>query len=117
MVDLIRGRSGPTSNAAILLDIGSWADAGVSRARRGNGTAAQVLAAQRDDAAALLRAAGWRVAVARADHTVDEVWSDLGGPAGGPLPSMSAGAMSSVAMSSGATPSGSGASGSFGAQA
>ena len=40
-----------------------------------------VLARQRDDAAALLRQAGWRVAVARADRSVAEVWAELGGPA------------------------------------
>ena len=98
VVDLIRGRSGPTSNAAILLDIGSWVDAGLPRARRGNGTAAQVLAVQRDDAAALLRAAGWRVAVARADRAVAEVWSDLGGPAAGPSPAASTGPVGSASF-------------------
>jgi uncharacterized protein (DUF58 family) len=84
VVELIRGRSGPTSNAAILLDIGSWADAGLSRSRRGSGAAGAVLAGQREDAAALLRGAGWRVAVARADRGVADVWADLGGPAGVP---------------------------------
>jgi uncharacterized protein (DUF58 family) len=88
VVELIRGRSGPTSDAAILLDIESWADAGLPRARRGaTATASGVLAGQRDDAAALLRAAGWRVVVARADQPVADVWAALAEPtmAAGPL--------------------------------
>ena len=86
VVELIRGRSGPSSNAAVLLDIESWAEAGLPRPRRGPTAAARgVLAAQREDAAALLRAAGWRVAVAGADRSVAEVWAALGDPAAGPL--------------------------------
>ena len=57
VVELIRGRSGPTSDAAILLDIESWADAG-ARPRapaRGHDGARGVLAGQREDAATLLR--------------------------------------------------------------
>jgi uncharacterized protein (DUF58 family) len=85
VAELIRGRSGPTSNAAILLDIESWAASGLSRSRRGATAAADgVLAKQREDAATLLRSAGWRVAVARADRSVAEVWSTLGGAAGAP---------------------------------
>jgi len=83
VVELIRGRSGPSSSSAILLDIESWADAGLPRSRRGATAAAKgVLAGQRDAAAALLRAAGWRVAVAGADRSVAEVWAELGGPVG-----------------------------------
>ena len=86
VVELIRGRSGPSSNAAILLDVESWAPAGLPRSRRGPTAVAQgVLAAQREDAAALLRAAGWRVAVARADRSVAEVWAALGDPVAGAL--------------------------------
>jgi uncharacterized protein (DUF58 family) len=86
VVELIRGRSGPSSNAAILLDVESWADAGLPRPRRGPTAVARgVLAAQREDAAALLRAAGWRVAVAGADRSVAEVWAALGEPAAGSL--------------------------------
>jgi hypothetical protein len=81
VVELIRGRSGPTSNAAILMDIESWADAGPPRPRRAATTHARgVLAQHREDAVALLRSAGWRVAVAAADRSVAEVWSTLGGP-------------------------------------
>jgi uncharacterized protein (DUF58 family) len=88
VVELIRGRSGPTSDAVILLDIESWADGGLARSRRGVSASARgVLTRQREDAASLLRAAGWRVAVARADRSVADVWAALGGAAG--LPSAS----------------------------
>jgi uncharacterized protein (DUF58 family) len=94
VVELIRGRSGPSSNAAILLDVESWVEAGPHRSRRGPTLAAKgVLAGQREDAAALLRSAGWRVAVARADRSVAEVWASLGDPAGAPsVPAGSLGA-------------------------
>src|SRR3954452_5352148 len=86
VVDLLRTRSGPSTDAAVLVDIGSWVDAGLARGRRGvSATARDTLARQRDDAAALLRSAGWRVAIARADQSVADVWTALGGPAlGGP---------------------------------
>jgi hypothetical protein len=85
VVELIRGRSGPTSDAAILLDIESWADAGLIRSRRGASvTARGVLTRQREDAATLLRSAGWRVAVAGADRSVADVWATLGSTAGSP---------------------------------
>ena len=91
VAELIRGRSGPTSDAAILLDIESWTPAGPTRSRRGASTTARdVLARHREDAAALLRAAGWRVAVASADRSVADVWATLGGPAGAPSASLSA---------------------------
>jgi uncharacterized protein (DUF58 family) len=78
---LIRSRSGPTRDAAILTDIASWADTGSPRGRRVMAAASRgVLAQQRDDAVALLRAAGWRVAVARADRPVADVWAELGDP-------------------------------------
>jgi len=80
--ELIRGRSGPTTDSAILLDLGSWADAGLARGRRSVSAARSTLADQREAAAALLRGAGWRVVVARADQSVSEAWAALGGPAG-----------------------------------
>jgi hypothetical protein len=81
VVDLIRARSGPTTDLAVLVDIESWADAGLARGRRAlSATSRGALARQRDDAAALLRAAGWRVAVARAGQSVAEVWTALGEP-------------------------------------
>ena len=51
---------------------------------------AGALARQREDAATLLRAAGWRVADARADRSVADVWADLGGPARAPSPAPAA---------------------------
>jgi len=82
VLDLIRSRSGPITDFAVLTDIESWGDAASSRGRRALSAASRgALASQREDAAALLRAAGWRVAVARADRSVADVWADLGGPA------------------------------------
>jgi uncharacterized protein (DUF58 family) len=80
VVDLVRARSGPTTDLAILADVASWAD-GSGRGRRAFAAASRAtLDQQRDDAAQLLLAAGWRVAVARADQTIAEVWATLGGP-------------------------------------
>jgi uncharacterized protein (DUF58 family) len=88
VVELVRGRSGPPGNAAILLDIESWAAAGLPKPRRGTSdTARRVLTSSREDAAALLRSAGWRVAVARADLSIADVWSSLGGAPGSPTTS------------------------------
>ncbi len=82
VVELIRGRSGPTTDSAVLTDLESWADPASARNRRVLSAASRgALTGQREDAASLLRAAGWRVAVARADTTVAEVWAALGGPA------------------------------------
>ncbi|HEY0127472.1 MAG TPA: DUF58 domain-containing protein [Blastococcus sp.] len=82
VAELIRGRSGPTTDLAVLTDIESWADPMPARGRRAMSAASRgALSTQREDAATLLRAAGWRVAVARADTTVAEVWATLGGPA------------------------------------
>jgi uncharacterized protein (DUF58 family) len=79
VVDLIRGRSGPTTDSAVLLDLGSWAEAGLPRGRRAGAAGARgTLSDQREAAAALLRVAGWRVSVARADQSVAEVWAGLG---------------------------------------
>jgi uncharacterized protein (DUF58 family) len=79
---LVRSRSGPTRDAAILTDIASWAGTATTGGRRGMAAASRdALARQRDDAVALLRGAGWRVAVARADRTVADVWAELADPA------------------------------------
>jgi uncharacterized protein (DUF58 family) len=81
VVDLIRSRSGPTTDLAVLTDIESWADPAAGRGRRALSAASRgALVAQREDAATLLRAAGWRVEVARADRSVAEVWAALGAP-------------------------------------
>jgi uncharacterized protein (DUF58 family) len=75
---LVRSRAGPSTDFAVLSDIGSWADAGLLRGRRApSATARAELDRQRDEASALLRAVGWRVAVARADSTVEQVWAEL----------------------------------------
>jgi uncharacterized protein (DUF58 family) len=81
VAELIRRRSGPTTDLAVLVDIESWADAGIPGRRALSGAARGALARQRADAATLLRAAGWRVTDARADRSVADVWTDLGGPA------------------------------------
>jgi hypothetical protein len=85
-VELARARSGPTTDLAILADVASWADSSGNRVRRSLSAASRAtLARQRDDAAELLGAAGWRVAVARADQSVAAVWATLnatGAPAG-----------------------------------
>jgi uncharacterized protein (DUF58 family) len=86
VAELVRARSGPGTDLAVLSDLGSWADAGLLRGRRAPSAAARAeLARQRDEAAALLRASGWQVAVARADTTVADVWTELAGPAAAPL--------------------------------
>jgi uncharacterized protein (DUF58 family) len=83
VADLIRRRSGPTTDLAVLVDIESWADAGLSSGRHGLSQAARgALARQREDAATLLRAAGWRVTDARAGRSLADVWADLGAPVG-----------------------------------
>jgi uncharacterized protein (DUF58 family) len=80
VAELVRTRSGPTADRAILLDVASWATA--ARGRR-PAAAAEVLGEQRAEAVRLLRAAGWRVAVAAAGSDVGSVWAELGGsPAG-----------------------------------
>lgn len=83
VVDLIRGRSGPTTDSAVLMDLGSWVDTGAGGSRRGlSGAVRTALADNREAAATLLRKAGWRVAIARADRSVSDVWQALGEPGG-----------------------------------
>jgi uncharacterized protein (DUF58 family) len=87
VVELVRARSGPVTDVAIVADIGAWADAGLGRGRRSLTAAARSeLDAQRDEVLSLLRAGGWRVAVARPELTVEQVWAELGG-AGSPAAS------------------------------
>jgi uncharacterized protein (DUF58 family) len=82
VVDLARARSGPTTDIAILADLGSWAGVGNGKGRRTfSATSRDTLDRQREDAATLLRTAGWQVATARADLSVAQVWATLGGPA------------------------------------
>jgi uncharacterized protein (DUF58 family) len=78
VVDLVRARSGPATDCAVLADIGSWADSGLGRGRRGlSGAARTELEEQRDATASVLRAAGWQVAIARADTPLEHVWAQL----------------------------------------
>jgi uncharacterized protein (DUF58 family) len=86
VVELVRARSGPVTDAAILADIGAWADAGLGRGRRAlTAGARSQLDAQRDEVLALLRSAGWQVAVARPDATIEQVWAELS-RGGSPVP-------------------------------
>ncbi|MBB3082090.1 DUF58 domain-containing protein [Geodermatophilus sabuli] len=79
--ELVRVRSGPGTDLAVLADIGSWAGTGLTRSRRpATGAARDELVRQREAAARLLRAGGWRVAVASSGDRVPAVWAQLGGP-------------------------------------
>jgi uncharacterized protein (DUF58 family) len=85
LVELVRARSGPVTDCAVLTDVASWAQAGLVRGRRSLSAAALAeLDAQRDQSIALLRASGWLVAVARADSSVDQVWAELSRPGAQP---------------------------------
>jgi uncharacterized protein (DUF58 family) len=76
---LVRARSGPGTDLAVLPHAESWLDAGAQRTRRPLSPGARAQLVQRhDDGIRLLRAAGWQVALARPEETVDEVWSRLG---------------------------------------
>ena len=82
VVDLIRSRSGPITDLAVLTDIESWVDPAAGRGRRALSAAARgALATQREDAATLLRAAGLAGGRRPRRPSVAEVWADLGGPA------------------------------------
>jgi hypothetical protein len=78
-VALIRARSGPGSDAAVVIDAASWLDAGALRGRRPLSAGARAEVVGRSEAAVgLLRAAGWQVLLARPDQTVEHIWSQLG---------------------------------------
>lgn len=80
VAELVRARPGPAAGLAVLLDLGSFLPA-VRGHRNGVTAAGTTLADQREESAILLRAAGWRVAVARAGDPVDRAWAALsGGP-------------------------------------
>ncbi|MGY1855844.1 DUF58 domain-containing protein [Modestobacter sp. SYSU DS0290] len=79
---LARARSGPGTDLAVLIDPASWLDAGAVRGRRPLAPAARAqVVTQQQRAAELLTAAGWQVALARADTGVDQLWRSLGTPA------------------------------------
>ncbi len=75
--ELLAARSGPVSDVAVLLDVGSWAEAGRGR-RALSPSARAALTARLEESAALLRGAGWQVVVASAGRTVEAVWAELG---------------------------------------
>jgi uncharacterized protein (DUF58 family) len=79
--ELVRIRSGPAADLAVLTDIGSWAEADGARRRRPVGAAARAeLTRQQEAAADLLRAGGWKVAVAGAGDSVADVWAQVARP-------------------------------------
>jgi uncharacterized protein (DUF58 family) len=81
--ELVRVRSGPAADLAVIADIGSWAEADAARRRRPVGAAARAeLTRQAEAAADLLRAGGWQVAVAGAGDSVADVWARVARPAG-----------------------------------
>ncbi|MGR7027988.1 DUF58 domain-containing protein [Geodermatophilus sp. URMC 62] len=76
LAELVATRSGPASDVAVLLDVGSWAEAGRGR-RALSASARGTLSGQLERSASLLRGAGWQVVVASADRTVEAVWTEL----------------------------------------
>jgi uncharacterized protein (DUF58 family) len=82
---LVRARSGPGSDVAVLVDPAGWLDAGAvaGRGRRPTGAGARAELVQRQtDAVRLLQAAGWQVVLAGPDRPVEQVWAQLGATAG-----------------------------------
>lgn len=76
---LVRARSGPGNDVAVVADVGSWLDAGALHGRRPPTAAARAGLLERQEAGVqLLRAAGWQVLAARPDQPVEEVWAELG---------------------------------------
>ena len=79
--ELVRIRSGPAADLAVLVNVGSWAEADGARRRRPVGAAARAeLTRQQEAAADLLRAGGWQVAVAGAGDSVAGVWAQVARP-------------------------------------
>jgi uncharacterized protein (DUF58 family) len=78
---LARARSGPGSDVAVLVDAAAWLDAGATRGRRPLSPAARTqLCTRQQQAADLLRSAGWQVSMVGPGQSVAEVWALLGGP-------------------------------------
>jgi uncharacterized protein (DUF58 family) len=75
VAELVRVRPGSSAGLAVLLDLGSFLPA--VRGGRAGGAASSTLSGAREEIAAVLRAAGWRVAVARAGDPVERVWAAL----------------------------------------
>ena len=65
--------------------LAAWGDLPNGRSHRGASAASRAeLARQQDEAAALLRAAGWTMAMVPAGCPVEQVWAELGRHAGAP---------------------------------
>ncbi len=83
---LVRARSGPGSDVAVLVDAPAWHDAtarGGAGRRYALAPGARVrLAQQQEQAAGLLRAAGWRVVTAGPLDAVETVWARVGSAGG-----------------------------------
>ncbi|WP_369137682.1 DUF58 domain-containing protein [Modestobacter versicolor] len=78
---LVRARSGPGTDVAVLVDAAAWLDAGAGRGRRPLAPAARAeLVSRQQQAVDLFRSAGWQVVAVRPDQSVDQVWDQLGGP-------------------------------------
>jgi uncharacterized protein (DUF58 family) len=78
---LVRARSGPGTDVAVVVDAAAWLDAGATRGRRALTPAAHAeLCTRQQQAIDLLRSAGWQVAAVRPDQGVEEVWRLLSGP-------------------------------------
>ncbi|MGY2085022.1 DUF58 domain-containing protein [Blastococcus sp. SYSU DS0539] len=78
VADLVRLRPGPATGLAVLMDITGWADPRPGRRRAAAGSAPDALTGQREQAAAMLAGAGWRVTTAAAGQDVADVWAALG---------------------------------------
>jgi uncharacterized protein (DUF58 family) len=76
VAELVRARPGPAAGLAVLLDLGSFLPA-VRGSRPGVSAAGITLSDAREETAAVLRASGWQVAVARAGDDVGRVWAAL----------------------------------------
>ncbi|WP_448613140.1 DUF58 domain-containing protein [Modestobacter sp. URMC 112] len=80
---LVRARSGPGTDVAVLADPDGWLDGGAGRGRRpvSAGMRAELVTRQAD-AARLLQAAGWQVTTVRPGQPVEQVWAQLGSSVG-----------------------------------
>ncbi len=85
LADLVAARSGPLHDAAVLLDVASWADVGSGSRRALSASSRAHLTAQLEECTGLLRGAGWQVAVAGAGRSVEAVWADLAAQRGAGL--------------------------------
>ena len=76
---LVRARSGPGADLAVLVDVGGYGGHGTRGRRSSTEAARTLLTRQQAEVGTLLRDAGWRVTVARAGQPVEDVWAALSG--------------------------------------